>query len=221
MTQPQIKEHKLNIVLLGDLNPHIFQPSWFVLQKLLGEKEGESAKVEIIHSDIAVFNLDWLRFEVTRERLVATTRYDQYHEVLRDLLVGTFTILSHTPLKMLGINNTFDYTINDEKTWHGIGDKLAPKDIWGKIMEGPGLRSLMIESKNAEKDYFRNIVRVTVSPTKVKLDLRININDHYELIETKGEFLGSNGIVDILKNEWVNSQKKAINIKDKFFEELP
>ena len=221
MKEPQAKERKLDIVLIGDFNPHIFQPEWFVLQKLLGDQEGESAKIEIIHSDIAVFTLDWLRFEATRTRLVATTRDDRYYEILKDLIIGAFTILSHTPLRMLGVNNTFDYMVNDEKTWHGIGDKLAPKDIWSKVIDSPGLSSLAIAGKAVEVGNYKNIVRVSVNPTKVKLGLRVHINDHYELIDGKDKSLGSNEVIDIFKKEWDNSQKKAVNIKNKFFEELP
>ena len=217
MKQPQIKKRKLDIVLIGDLNPHIFQPEWFVVQELLGKKEGASAKVEIIHSDITVFNLDWLRLEVTRNRLVATTKDDRYHEILRDLMIGTFTVLSHTPLKMVGINTTFDYWLTDEKVWHGIGDKLAPKDIWNKVMDSPGLRSLVVESKSIVKDNYKNMVKISVSPTNIKLGLRVYINDHYELVDLKDNFLGSSGIINLFKNEWDNSKIKAEGINSKFF----
>ena len=220
MKLPQIKERKLDLVLIGDLNPHIFQPEWFVVQKLLGEKEGASAKVEVIHSDITVFNLDWLRLEVTRDRLVATTKDDRYHETLRDLIIGTFTVLSHTPLKMLGINTTFDYLLTEEEIWHNIGNQLAPKDIWKKIMDTPGLRSLRIEGKGVVKDNYKNIVRVSVSPTDVKLELRIHINDHYELTDLKGDFINGSGITDVLTKEWPNSKVKAEEIIVKFFEGL-
>lgn len=220
MTTPQVKERNLNIVLIGDFNPHIFQPEWFVVQKLLGEKEGASAKVEVIHSDVAVFSLDWLRFEVTRDRLVVTTKDDQYHEIMKDLIIGTFSVLSHTPLKMIGINYTTDFMINDEKAWHGIGDRLAPKDIWNKLIDGPGLSSLVIQSKIVLKENYKNLVRITVSPAGEMLSLRIHINDHYELLETKDKFLGSSKIITILKDEWKNSQKKAVEIQDKIFKEL-
>ena len=101
MIRPQITERTLNIVLIGDFNPHIFQPDWFILQGLLGKKEGESAKVEVIHSDLTVFNLDWLRFEVTRTRVVAMTKDERYHEIMRDLIIGTFSILLHTSCQSL------------------------------------------------------------------------------------------------------------------------
>ncbi|MBI4309132.1 MAG: hypothetical protein HY591_02255, partial [Candidatus Omnitrophica bacterium] len=138
MIKPQIKERSSNIVLIGDFNPHIFQPAWFVSQKLIGIQEGESAKVEIVHSDLAIFSLEWLRLEVTRTRLLAVTRDDRFHEILKDLIVGTFSILSHTPVRMMGINNTWECIINDEETWHNVGHRLAPKDIWNKVMDNPG-----------------------------------------------------------------------------------
>jgi len=218
---PQIKEKKLQIVLVGNFNPHIFHPQWFISQKLLGQKEGESAKIEIIHPDIAIFSLDWLRLEVTRERLVAISNYDQYNEVIKDLIIGTFSVLQHTPMKMLGINHTYISEVSDEAIWKGIGDKLAPKDIWGKFMKKPGLRSLIVESNEFENEIYKNIVRVTVDPAKGRLNLRLNINDHFELINIDENSLGSNGIISILKDEWANSEKKALCIKDKLFAELP
>ena len=105
----QIKSQKQNIVLIGDFNPHIFQPHWFAYHKLLGEDECKSAKIDIVHSDITIFRLDWLKFEITRERVVAMTSFDQYYEVLRDLIIGTFNILTHTPIRMMGINNIADF----------------------------------------------------------------------------------------------------------------
>jgi hypothetical protein len=221
MRHPQIQERKLDIVLIGNFNPHIFQPEWFVLQKLLGEKEGASAQVEIIHSDITVFNLEWLRFEVTRNRLVATTKDERYYEVLRDLIVGTFIVLSHTPLKMMGVNTTFDYLLTEESTWHQIGHTLAPKDIWYKVMDSPGLRTLTIESGVNLKDNYKNIVKVSVSPTDREYGLRIHINDHFELRDLKRELLGSSDIINIFKTEWDKSQEKAVTIDKKLFEELP
>lgn len=220
MLQPEIKESMLTVVLRGDFNPHIFQPQWFTLQKLLGEEEGASAKVEIIHPEITVFNLDWLRFEVSRDRLVVTTKDDRHHEILRDLIIGTFTILSHTPLKMMGINSTFVYMVKDEATWHGMGNKLAPKDVWNKIIDTPGLRSLVIESKPIMEDNYKNVVSITFGPTNVKLGLRINMNDHYELVDTSDKYLGSSEIISILKDKWGISQKKITGMKDSLFKEL-
>jgi hypothetical protein len=221
MRPPPIKQQQLDIVLLGEFNPQIFQPQWFTFQKLLGETEGNSAKVEIIHSDVAIFHLDWLRFEVTRNRLVATTSFDQYYEVLRDLIIGAFTNLSHTPLKAVGINNSFSYIFSEEKVWHAIGHKLAPKDIWNKVLDNPGLRVLTIQGSSNIKDTYKNLISISIKPPTVNLELNLFINNHYEIIPEKTSYSGSSEIIKIIKEEWNNAQEKAINIRDSFFEELP
>lgn len=220
MAKADIKKQQLDIVLIGDFNPHIFQPQWFVFQKLLGEKEGESVKIDIIHSDLAIFNLDWLRFEVTRNRLVAMTKFDQYYEILRDLIIGTFDILAHTPIKMIGINNSFDYIIDSESNWHKIGDTLAPKDIWNKIIEKPGLRSLVIESKPVITDKYKNIVRITVGPIKEELSFRIVVNNHHELVNIDNQTFGSDRVMNIFREKWDDSQKEALKIRDTLLTEL-
>ena len=44
--KPQI-DHAV-IVLVGRFNAAIFQPAWFALHKMLGEKEAETAKIQVI-----------------------------------------------------------------------------------------------------------------------------------------------------------------------------
>ena len=38
--RPHVKQYK-SIVLLGKFNPTIFQPFWFVAQKLIGKQDGD------------------------------------------------------------------------------------------------------------------------------------------------------------------------------------
>ena len=74
--RPHVKQYK-SIVLLGKFNPTIFQPFWFVAQKLIGKQDGESAELGIVHPDIVNFKLRWCNLEVTRERFVVTTTQEQ------------------------------------------------------------------------------------------------------------------------------------------------
>lgn len=98
------EEYYHSIVIRGDFNPAIFQPAWFAAEKLIGEKEAEAANVQIVHRDAAIFSADWLSLEVTQDRFSASTSHEQYVEPLQDLVIGTFILLSHTPLRMLGIH---------------------------------------------------------------------------------------------------------------------
>src|SRR5437870_4919946 len=94
--KPEIDAH--SVVFVGDFNPKIFQPAWFAAQNLLRQEEADAAKIEIIHPEIVRFSLDWLHVEVVHERFKASTLQFPYFEILRDLTVGTFKILRHTPI---------------------------------------------------------------------------------------------------------------------------
>ncbi len=83
--QPEIQGS--SIVLLGDLNPKIFQPAWFAAEKLIRKPEAEAAEIEIIHPEVVIFNLEWLRLEVTRERFSASTTQEPYYEFIRDFQI--------------------------------------------------------------------------------------------------------------------------------------
>ena len=95
----------LSVVFLGDFNPKIFQPAWFAAQGLIRQQEAEEAKVDIIHPEVVSFSLEWLALQVTREQCALTTTQEPYYVVMRDLIVGTFNLLQHTPLHKLGITS--------------------------------------------------------------------------------------------------------------------
>jgi len=101
---PQLVLEALGIVHRGNFNPAIFQPSWFAAQNLIRPQEAEAAEIEIIHPKVAAFTAGWLRLHVVEDRFHASTTQVAYFETLRDLVLGVFGILSHIPLKALGIN---------------------------------------------------------------------------------------------------------------------
>src|SRR5688572_1822642 len=110
------------IVLVGAFNPQIFQPAWFASEKLIRKEEADSARIEIIHGDLTVFSLDWCKLEVTDDRFrIDTSSLQQYSpELIRDLTLGTFGILRHTPLKMMGLNTMYHFEVASEEVWHSI-----------------------------------------------------------------------------------------------------
>ena len=63
----------VSVVLLGDFNPAIFTPAWFVLHGLLPEDVAESAELRIAHRQVTEFVAEWLRIQVTSERFFAET----------------------------------------------------------------------------------------------------------------------------------------------------
>jgi len=215
--QPKIKGH--SIVLIGNFNPKIFQPSWFGSQGLLQKQEAEEAEVEIIHSDVAIFRLEWLRMEVTRERFLVETLQEAYDLTLRDLVLGTFSLLRFTPIKKMGINRDTHFQVDSEEKWHSVGNKLAPKDLWQEILERPGMISLTMEG-NQKRDGLEGFIRVKIEPSaRIPMGVFFSVNDHFEFKETDAS-VGSDTVISILREYWEKSYKRSERIIYSLLEKL-
>jgi hypothetical protein len=175
--RPEIKG--FSIVLLGDFNPKIFQPAWFSSQSLIREKEYETADIRVVHNEIVDFGLGWCQVQVTRDRFVAQSDQEPY-EAVRDLVLGAFKLLSHTPVTKMGINTEAHFRVESEKAWHVFGHLLTPKEIWNEILSSPGMRSITIE-ESRRRDGRNGYIRVTVEPSvRVIPGVFFTVNDHYE-----------------------------------------
>ncbi len=207
--QPNFYSH--SIVFIGNFNPKIFQPAWFAAESLIGMQAAEGAKVEIIHPDITIFSLDWVRVEVLRERFQAETSQQPYDEAVRDLVLGTFMLLRHTPLKQIGINMSMHFRMDSLEKWHNAGHSFAPKALWEDILENPGMRSLTME-ESVRRDGRKGYIRVVVEPSqKIHPGIFVAINDHIEVKDSETT-VGSDEILNILKEIWVESHKRSEEI---------
>ncbi len=197
----------LSFVIVGDFNPKIFHPLWFSKHGLIGEHESEEAKIQVIHSDVAVFNLEWLRLQVTRDRFDISTTQEAYFEVLRDLVISIFGILEHTPVKMLGINYQLHFKMKSEDEWNSLGHRLAPKETWNKVLKNPGMQKVSIKSERTD-DYKGNIIASAEPSSKIKHGVFFSINDHYESnLPDENNWTGS--MVSIIKDNWDESIQRS------------
>lgn len=152
----------VGIVLVGSFNPKIFQPAWFAAENLIRKEEAQAANIELIHPQVARFSLDWLQLQVTEEQFSATTTQSSFYEPLRDLVLGTFRLLRHTPVRMMGLNRDSHFRMPTEEAWHAFGHRLTPKEPWAGVLKEPGMRSLTMEG--LRPDGFQGYIRVRLSP---------------------------------------------------------
>ena len=198
-----------SIVLLGDFNPKIFHPIWFAQGELIGKSEAENAEVEIVHADFASFDLDWLKLRVARDRFALTTTQASHAEPLRDLAVGTFKLLCHTPIRVMGINREMHFQMQSEEDWHAFGHRLAPKEYWAAL-EKPGLRNLTIQG--VRPDTLKGYIRVTVEPSqRVHPGVFLAVNDHYQVSDASSP-AGSYEVINLLQKFWSESFKRSEQI---------
>ena len=176
--KPQLEVQGVNIVLRGQFNPAMFHPAWFAAQNLIRQQEAEAAKIKIIHPDAAIFDVEWLQVRVTRDRFQVASVQEAYYEALRDVVIGIFTVLNQTPLRVIGINRDFHYGLESEKAWHTVGDRLAPKQDWGGILNSPGMKSLSMQG--VRSDDYSGYILVKVEPEQPK---RANFGIYIEVNE--------------------------------------
>lgn len=216
--KPQLEFQGLNLVALGHFTPQMFHPSWFALQDLLTQREAESAEIQLIHPDAAIFQIDWLQVKITRERFQIVTVQEPYFEPLRDFAIGSFSIVKYIPLTALGINHDFRYSVASENAWHKIGDIIAPKQEWVNVLTKPGMRNLIMEGMRT--DEFDGYVRVKIEPLNItdpiKYMITIEVNDHYNLASANNskqkEPVASDQLINILSHKWTDSQHQAQQI---------
>ena len=208
MPELEVEMQAATIVLVGAFNPAIFQPSWFGARELIPKKEAEAADVNVIHAGISSFSLEWLAVEVTSDRFQATANDPGHFPLLRDFVCGSFRVLQHTPCTALGLNCTFHARLQDHEVWHRLGDRLAPKEIWNRILEpkakkldraSTGLLSLSIlgNRPGAQCDG----VTINIAPSsKIRDGIFLTSNEHYP-IET-GSVLDA---VRLVMENWVSA----------------
>jgi hypothetical protein len=216
----KIDKEIISIVFVGKFNPVIFQPLWFSSENLIRKSEGEEAKVELIHPDVTIFNLDWIRLEVLRDKIIFRSLQDEHEEEIADLIVSTFKLLRHTPIDKMGINKEVIFSAENEQAWHKIGDTLAPKEIWEPIVNKPGMNSVTIESLRGAST-FKGYIRTKIEPYQnLKYGVSISVNDHYEIEVNERTITNSDDIINIFEKEWKKSLENSSKIIEYLMEKL-
>jgi hypothetical protein len=218
MAVPTLELQGLTIVLLGAFNPQIFQPAWFAAENLIRKEEAEATEIKVIHPEIVSTSTDWLQLQVRQDRFIASTTYNSFYEPLRDLVLGTFRLLRHTPIQKMGVNRDFHFRMPSEDTWHALGDRLAPKEPWINVLEKPGMRRLDMESPRL--DDFQGYIRVRTEPSvRYPPGVYIHVNDHYE-VQSAEPPQGCDEIMTVLSQVWKVSVDRAERIAHTLLESI-
>lgn len=205
--KPERRIAGVHVVMVGDFNPAILHPSWLAAKNLISGAEAEAAEVEVVARELCMFRAEWLRLRVEPHRFEASTSNAAYYLPLRDLVVGLFEVLEHTPVRRLGINYLQHFEMPSEGDWHALGDRLVPKEPWEGLIEGgreradgrrlPGLKSLTIEGQRPGS-------AATAFNIKVEPSKRVN-NGVY--IETNEDFAAEGQdalreLLQVVRSSW-------------------
>jgi len=208
------------IILVGHFNPLIFSPLWFAKNKIVSEEEAVAAKVNVIHPQIAAFQVGKVRLQVEETRLTAATSEAPW-VTLSDFVAKTFgEFLIHTPINQMGINRTVHFSVGSEETRNKIGRLIAPLDpwdSWGKEIEAsPGnmrdgcVNLTMLQNKKSSEPY-KGHTQVLVQPSveiPANAGLFVAVNDHYSF-KPLDETVGCEEVIEVMTHEFENSIRKS------------
>lgn len=130
MSNWEIISEEASIVLVGNMNPKIFHPEWFIRKGIVEEWD---------HSQDEFISLpDMSQMELPNDRKITallnqfsirSSRASEYFS-LKDLVMSTFTLLSETPILQMGMNYTSAIKIVNQDKWRQFGSQLAPQNYW-------------------------------------------------------------------------------------------
>jgi hypothetical protein len=209
-----IKQEQISIVFVGSFNPAIFQPAWFAAQGLIASDDNKNplgVNLILVHQEITDFSTENFQFQATPIRVSISSANTAFYESLRDLAVGTFRVLRHTPIVKLGINREFHFQMSSEDQWNEVGNRLVPKEVWKQVLEKPGMLNLTVQGQRP--DSYKGHIQVQVAPsTRVTpFGIIILVNDHYE-IGAQETNQGCTELIDIITVVWKNSLENAEKI---------
>jgi len=193
------------VVCVGSFNPVIFQPEWLVRHGLISAGESEAADVRVVSHEVTQFSTELFDVQVTGEQFVAATGRAPSHRMMQDLVIGIFTLLSHTPITRMGLNRDVHFRMPSEDAWHALGNRLLPPEPWQGILESPGMKGVLVEA--VRPDERKGAVFIRVEPSVlVHPGVYVQQNDHFDF---GNDVMDAEAALRTLTEEWSASLERA------------
>jgi hypothetical protein len=215
-----------SIVCVGDFNPAIFSPDWLERNGLIGSsdadavREGSAGKSLLVSHQVASFETKWFSLQVLENQFSLTSK-DALSPAFKDLAVGIFQLVPHTPVVAVGLNFLGHFKLPSEEAYHRVGDALAPKDIWQKLYpkEMSGLADLTIRVQRGtrgEAPKTKDEKRISVQPSQViKFGAFLSYNDHHDVsAPDEGGPRPAEKVAAIIDKTWESSWGDAVRVFD-------
>lgn len=189
------------IVVLGDFNPAILHPLWFSEHGLLREGEANSADIEIVHRDITLFRTESFVIRVTPDRFQAETSDPTLFLPLRDLVLGTFMVLEHTPIRAFGLNRVRHVDLPSPVAWQALEDRFVPKEGWQSILNEVEMKSVVVGGHRKGAVNARIEFRLQASPSS-KQGVLLHGNEHYDVPKDISPTQAMKFFIDTVTQSW-------------------
>jgi hypothetical protein len=213
------------IVALGDFNPAIFSPDWLEKNGLVGKadadtaREGSREQQLLVSHQASTFETKWFGLQVLENQFILSSK-DALSPALKDLAVGIFQLVPHTPIRALGLNFQAHFKMTNEDEYHRIGDVLAPKGIWNSLYpeDSAGLGNITIRIQHWKRGdpepKSKDHKNIALQPSNVlKMGVYMSYNDHHDIITSAEDRTSSaERVIAIIDSGWEPSWHDAIRV---------
>ncbi len=217
-----------SIVAVGAFNPAIFSPDWLERNGLIGkgdadavrDRDGSQGKSLLISHQVSSFETTWFALQVLDNQFSLTSK-DALTPAFKDLAVGIFQLVPHTPVAAVGLNFFAHFKFSSEEEYHRLGDTLAPKGIWKALYpdESSGLADLTVKIQHwtrGEPLKTKDEKRISIQPSKIiKFGAFMSYNDHHDVTPSEeGDVRPAERMATIIDQEWESSWRDAVRVFD-------
>ncbi|MCE6957598.1 hypothetical protein LAZ40_00735 [Cereibacter sphaeroides] len=201
-----------SIVMVGDFNPAIFHPEWMFSHGVEDSVPDDQVNLDVCHRDVSRFLISDTAYYVDVDRFQIQTAVAPWVQIFDKASRVFGELLTHTPIRALGINRDIHFKVPTVETRTRIGRTLAPIGPWGAFgdeMEADdpskvgGLVSLAMRSVS-ERDGYALTKNVKVEPSaqlKGNTGIYMQVNFHFMLTEPKAAE-GSKRAMEVLRDEF-------------------
>lgn len=217
MSAWEIIAEEASIVLVGNFNPAIFHPEWFIRKGIVEDWDYKKEEMVVL-PDMSQFTLPGGRtVTVLLNQFTIRSSLASEYVPLKDFVTSTFSLLRETPIRQMGMNYTAQIRIPDTAKWLKFGSELAPKVHWEKAaeyikdldpkeQERLGLWELTMELPRP--DIILGYIRPKISAiSSHDRTLAFSVNNHVEIEKNSAITM-----VEILAEHWDESFALATNL---------
>lgn len=195
---------------------------WFCANGLVGKGDADAARNRddyVVARQVSRFQTDLAVVQAIGNQL-SIASVGPVSPALADLASGIFDLLPHTPVTAVGINFMAHFKMEDFDTYHQIGDKLAPKDIWNDIfperVAGLANLTILIQEGTREVTATPNNKRITVQPSnQVRPGLYLQINNHFEVDVAGVKLERAKVAAGVIKENWEHCLAESEELFDR------
>ena len=210
MSDWEIVSEEASIVLVGNFNPKIFHPEWFIRKEIV--EDWDYSQDELISLP------DMSQMELPNDRKITallnqfslrSSRASEFFS-LKDVVMSTFTSLNETPILQMGMNYNSVIKIANQDKWRQFGSQLAPQQHW---KQAASFVNTLHKDKQKElglwelamnlprPDDLEGFVRPKITVLQANANtLAFSVNNHVEIKD-----FSATTMIKILGEKWDNS----------------